>query len=151
MLPVQGRVVALVAGPGFGKTVLAGQLAAGWNGPVFWYTCDPDDRDLANFAAHLREMTSADARAGSASFPPPAATAREVAANAAEVLADRPSALEHYIPPVPPTGALTQLIGGFHDILTGTNGTPALPGYDTTSGVGTFDITKQFTDLPTAY
>ncbi len=59
--------------------------------------------------------------------------------------------LGHDIPPVPPAGALTQLIGGFHDILTGTNGTPALPGYDTTTGVGTFDITKQFTDLPTAY
>ena len=56
-----------------------------------------------------------------------------------------------YLPPTPPVGALTQRIGGFHAILTGSNGTPALPGYDTTNGVGTFDISKQFADLPTNY
>jgi subtilase family serine protease len=56
-----------------------------------------------------------------------------------------------YLPPTPPVGALTQPIGGFHDVFTGSNGTPALPGYDTTNGVGTFDISKQFTDLPTTY
>jgi pseudomonalisin len=61
------------------------------------------------------------------------------------------STLALYIPPTPPAAALTQLIGGFHDVLTGTNGTPALPGYDTTTGLGTFDISKQFLDLPTAY
>jgi subtilase family serine protease len=61
------------------------------------------------------------------------------------------STLSLYVPPTPPLGALTQLIGGFHDVITGTNGTPALPGYDTTTGVGTFDISKQFTDLPIAY
>lgn len=59
--------------------------------------------------------------------------------------------LARYVPPTPPLGSLTQLIGGYHDVVTGTNGTPALPGYDTTTGVGTFDIAKQFTDLPTAY
>lgn len=59
--------------------------------------------------------------------------------------------LSLYVPPVPPVGALTQPIGGYHDVFTGTNGTPALPGYDTTNGVGTFDIGKQFTDLPTSY
>jgi subtilase family serine protease len=56
-----------------------------------------------------------------------------------------------YMPPTPPAGALTQPIGGFHDILTGTNGTPALPGYDTTTGLGTSDISLQFTNLPTTY
>ena len=56
-----------------------------------------------------------------------------------------------YIPPTPPAGALTQPIGGFHDVLTGSNGTPALPGYDTTTGLGTFDITKALADQPTTY
>ena len=56
-----------------------------------------------------------------------------------------------YLPPTPPTGATTQLIGGFHDIFVGTNGLPALPGYDQTTGLGTFDISLQFKDLPTTY
>lgn len=35
----------------------------------------------------------------------------------------------------------TEMRGGFHDILTGANGTyTALPGYDFTTGLGTFDI-----------
>lgn len=38
----------------------------------------------------------------------------------------------------PPTASY----GGFHDVVTGANGTyQALPGYDYTSGLGTFDIT----------
>ena len=37
----------------------------------------------------------------------------------------------------------TQLRGGFHDILSGDNGAfTALPGYDYTTGMGSFDITK---------
>ncbi len=56
-----------------------------------------------------------------------------------------------YVPPVPPAGATDQFIGGFHDVLLGSNGLPALPGYDYTTGLGTFDITRQFTDLPTSY
>ena len=56
-----------------------------------------------------------------------------------------------YTPPVPAVGALTQFIGGFHDVFIGSNGLPALPGYDYTTGVGTFDITKQFKDLPSSY
>lgn len=37
----------------------------------------------------------------------------------------------------------TQLMGGFHDILTGSNvGYTALPGYDYTTGLGSFDVTK---------
>jgi pseudomonalisin len=36
----------------------------------------------------------------------------------------------------------TQALGGFHDIITGANGPyTALPGYDYTTGLGTFDIT----------
>ncbi|MEA2666382.1 MAG: pseudomonalisin, partial [Candidatus Eremiobacteraeota bacterium] len=36
----------------------------------------------------------------------------------------------------------TQALGGFHDIITGANGTyTALPGYDYTTGLGTLDIT----------
>jgi pseudomonalisin len=47
-------------------------------------------------------------------------------------------------PPIPPAGALTQLIGGFHDVLTGSNGAPygTLPGYDLETGLGTIDIFK---------
>ncbi|MBV8246706.1 MAG: hypothetical protein JOZ38_12340, partial [Candidatus Eremiobacteraeota bacterium] len=35
----------------------------------------------------------------------------------------------------------TQVVGGFHDVITGGNGAyTALPGYDYTTGMGTFDI-----------
>jgi len=35
----------------------------------------------------------------------------------------------------------TQTLGGFHDIITGGNGAyTALPGYDYTTGLGTFDL-----------
>jgi pseudomonalisin len=55
-----------------------------------------------------------------------------------------PSTLPQCTPPVPPAGALTQLIGGFHDVLTGSNGGPygTLPGYDLETGLGTIDIAK---------
>lgn len=56
-----------------------------------------------------------------------------------------------YLPPVPPVGALDQFIGGFHDVIVGANGLPATAGYDYTTGLGTFDISRQFPDLPTAY
>ena len=56
-----------------------------------------------------------------------------------------------YLPPTPAAGTTTQLIGGFHDIFVGSNGLPALPGYDQTTGLGTFDISLQFKDLPTTY
>ena len=37
----------------------------------------------------------------------------------------------------------TQLVGGFHDILSGTNGDyTALPRYDYTTGLGSFDVVK---------
>jgi subtilase family serine protease len=37
----------------------------------------------------------------------------------------------------------TSLVGGFHDILSGTNGDyTALPRYDYTTGMGSFDVVK---------
>ena len=47
------RVVAIVAGPGYGKTVLAAQLYSAWNGPKFWYSLDAADVDLAVLASHM--------------------------------------------------------------------------------------------------
>mgnify|MGYP001237919799 CR=1 FL=1 len=46
------------------------------------------------------------------------------------------------VPPTPPVGAINQNIGGFHDILFGSNGGPygTLPGYDLETGLGSFDI-----------
>ena len=83
------RVIAVVAGPGYGKTVYASQLANAWPGPVFWYACDAGDADLAVFAAHLSAMTKEAGRTAGA----PPATPQEVGANAAEVLATTPQAL----------------------------------------------------------
>jgi len=83
------RVLAVVAGPGFGKTVLATQVAASWPGTVFWYVCDEVDADLAVFAAHLATLT--DAPVASTGTPPPAP--EEVAANALDAFLKRPGAL----------------------------------------------------------
>lgn len=55
-------VLAVVAGPGYGKTVLATRLHERWEGPRFWYGLDPGDADLAVFAAHLAEMLRAQGR-----------------------------------------------------------------------------------------
>jgi len=52
-LGVDGGVYAIVAGPGYGKTVLAAQRFAAWSGPKLWYTLDLADADLAVFAAHF--------------------------------------------------------------------------------------------------
>jgi len=52
-------VLSMVAGPGYGKTVLAAQVFAAWDGPKFWYSLDRADSDLAVFAAHLQSMLSA--------------------------------------------------------------------------------------------
>jgi len=53
------------------------------------------------------------------------------------------------VPPVPPAGATTQYIGGYHDILFGSNGGPygTLPGYDLETGLGTLDIYKMQTAM----
>ncbi|MBD5603627.1 MAG: AAA family ATPase, partial [Candidatus Eremiobacteraeota bacterium] len=82
------RVLGVVAGPGYGKTVLASQLAAAWRGPTFWYGCDDTDADLAVFAAHLAALTSG----GDLPSAPPA-TPKEVGANAAQALSTLENAL----------------------------------------------------------
>jgi ATP/maltotriose-dependent transcriptional regulator MalT/DNA-binding SARP family transcriptional activator len=46
-------VVSIVAGPGYGKTVLAAQVFAAWTGPKLWYGLDAADCDLAVFATHF--------------------------------------------------------------------------------------------------
>jgi pseudomonalisin/xanthomonalisin len=48
---------------------------------------------------------------------------------------------------IPLGGALTQPIGGFHDVLIGVNPLPAKPEYDLSTGLGTLDITLQDADI----
>jgi LuxR family maltose regulon positive regulatory protein len=48
-----GGVYSIVAGPGYGKTVLAAQMFEAWSGPKLWYSLDLADADLAVFAAHF--------------------------------------------------------------------------------------------------
>ncbi len=83
------NVVSIVAGPGYGKTVFAGQLADRWQGTAFWYGLDRSDDDLAVFAAHLEAMVCGTA---GDDFAAPATSPREVGARYAEALidADRP-------------------------------------------------------------
>lgn len=77
-------VLAIVAGPGYGKTVLATQIAEAWKGPAFWYELDAADRDLAVFAAHAAAMLHTPAaRAGA----PPGSLAASHA-QAGRILAD---------------------------------------------------------------
>ena len=53
-----------------------------------------------------------------------------------KIYAQNPNATQTPAGPPP-----TELVGGFHDVLTGSNGAyPALPRYDYTTGLGTFDI-----------
>ena len=47
------RVVSIVAGPGYGKTVLAARLYSAWAGPKFWYSLDAADADLAVLVSHM--------------------------------------------------------------------------------------------------
>ncbi len=49
-------VLSIVAGPGYGKTVLAARLHDAWPGPKLWYSLDASDADLAVFAAHVETM-----------------------------------------------------------------------------------------------
>ncbi|MDQ2858943.1 MAG: tetratricopeptide repeat protein [Candidatus Eremiobacteraeota bacterium] len=78
-------VLAIVAGPGYGKTVLATQIAAAWKGPSFWYELDAADRDLTVFAAHADAMLQAPAaHAGDA----PRSLASASPAQAGRILAD---------------------------------------------------------------
>ncbi|MBD5606172.1 MAG: S8/S53 family peptidase [Candidatus Eremiobacteraeota bacterium] len=47
----------------------------------------------------------------------------------------------------PPTGALQQTIGGFNDLLLGTNGLPATPEFDFATGLGSLNETLQSADI----
>jgi ATP/maltotriose-dependent transcriptional regulator MalT/DNA-binding SARP family transcriptional activator len=85
------RVIAVSAGPGYGKTMLAARAVSEWLGPSLWYSLDAADSDLAVFAAHL----DAGLRALGTTFRPldldNAATLgspREVGTRFAEILAD---------------------------------------------------------------
>lgn len=53
------RVFSVVAGPGYGKTVLAARLFSAWSGSKLWYSLDPGDADLAVFATHLDSLVRA--------------------------------------------------------------------------------------------
>jgi subtilase family serine protease len=47
-----------------------------------------------------------------------------------------------------PSGiAFTRPIGGFHDVLYGANPLPATPGYDFSTGLGTFDVGLSISDI----
>ena len=81
-------VVSVVAGPGYGKTVLAGQFAERWTGTALWYGLDQSDGDLSVFAAHLDAMLrtgSGDANAEPRAQP---SSAREIGRYFAEALLD---------------------------------------------------------------
>ena len=89
-------VTTIVAGPGYGKTMLAARAIADWQGPSLWYSLDESDADLAVFAAHL----DAGLRAWGASYKPldldNAATLgspREVGTRFAEILDEAGPAL----------------------------------------------------------
>jgi LuxR family maltose regulon positive regulatory protein len=56
-------VVSIVAGPGYGKTVLAAQVFAAWTGPKLWYGLDTADCDLAVFATHFDTVLGSIGRA----------------------------------------------------------------------------------------
>jgi DNA-binding SARP family transcriptional activator/uncharacterized protein HemY len=53
------RVFSVVAGPGYGKTVLAARLFSAWSGSKLWYSLDAGDADLAVFATHLDSLVRA--------------------------------------------------------------------------------------------
>ncbi len=82
------RLLAIVAGPGFGKTVYASQVAAAWPGPVFWYDCAAEDADLGVLAAQLAALTGTSVPSTGAPSSP-----EEVAANAVAALHERLGAL----------------------------------------------------------
>jgi subtilase family serine protease len=47
-----------------------------------------------------------------------------------------------------PSGtSLTKAVGGFHDVLLGANPLPATPGYDVSTGLGTFDVGFSVSDI----
>jgi len=58
-----------------------------------------------------------------------------------------PANARYVPPPLAPRTAFTQPIGGFHDILVGTNGLPSFPEYDYATGLGTLDTALQNSDI----
>jgi len=52
-LAPETRVVSIIAGPGYGKTVLAARLYSAWAGQKFWYSLDAADADLAVLVSHM--------------------------------------------------------------------------------------------------
>jgi LuxR family maltose regulon positive regulatory protein len=84
-------VVAIVAGPGYGKTMLAARAIAAWQGPALWYSLDEADADLAVFAAHLDAGLRAfgvTARPLDVDNAATLGSPREVGARFAEILSD---------------------------------------------------------------
>ncbi|MBD5636104.1 MAG: winged helix-turn-helix domain-containing protein, partial [Candidatus Eremiobacteraeota bacterium] len=85
----EANVVAIVAGPGYGKTVLAARAYHAFAGPKLWFGLDRGDADFAVFAAHLH---TAIASLGSADAAPDASwrtgSARETGSRFAEMLAE---------------------------------------------------------------
>jgi LuxR family maltose regulon positive regulatory protein len=55
-LGASASVLSVVAGPGYGKTVIAARIFESWRGPKGWYSLDEADSDLAVFAGHLEAM-----------------------------------------------------------------------------------------------
>lgn len=49
-------VLSIVAGPGYGKTVVAARIFSEWPGPKGWYSLDESDADLAVFATHVQAL-----------------------------------------------------------------------------------------------
>ncbi len=87
-------VLAVVAGPGYGKTVFAAQIFHRWEGPKLWYSLDESDGDLAAFSAHLDAMVSAQAARPLAGDAWHLGSPKEIGSRVAEVLAEvRPSPL----------------------------------------------------------
>jgi ATP/maltotriose-dependent transcriptional regulator MalT/DNA-binding SARP family transcriptional activator len=83
------RVLSIVGGPGYGKTVLAARLHAAWEGPKLWYSLDPSDADIAIFATHVDAMIRG--LEGARAFDGDAwrlSSPREVGSQFAESLAD---------------------------------------------------------------
>lgn len=109
-------VLAVVAGPGYGKTVFTAQIFHRWDGSKLWYSLDETDADLAAFSAHLDAMVSGQGTRSSGADPRHLASPKEIGSRVAEALADvKPSPLlvfddVHYLENSRALPALTELI-----------------------------------------
>jgi ATP/maltotriose-dependent transcriptional regulator MalT len=81
-------VVAVVAGPGYGKTVLAARSYHQHAGPKLWYGLDAGDADVAVFAAHLSAAIALLEGANTAAAEWRPGSAREVGSRFAEMLGE---------------------------------------------------------------